>query len=161
MPKKSQKRKTIHEFFTSICLGKKVNYYMLIASIFFIMENDPDVGSAGEKEQVIDEFVELLELQIKLREGGFVFKLANALGWPGTRLEHIQNKIKNKQLLRKTLEKQDIGALKQDLEFSKRQLKGLDMDIGRAQFDYQEKLLRFEQMMRKIAESSKKKRRKS
>ncbi len=126
------------------------------------MENDLDVWSEeNEKNLVIDELVELLELQIKLREGGIVFKLAHALGWPGTKLEDVQKKIRNRQLLRKNLEKQDLKSLKKDLELSRQELKGIFKDIDLARAEYQEKLLRFEQMMRKIAESSKKKARKS
>ena len=107
--------------------------------------------SEEERLIIIEELIELIELQIRLREGGILFKIAHFLGLPGTRIEQVQGRIRTRNLLRKRLEREDLSTLREQVEFTKARLSGRKFDYVGERTQFQEKLLRLEETLKDVA----------
>ena len=113
--------------------------------------------SEEERLAIIDELIELIELQVRLREGGVLFKIAHFFGFPGTRIEQVQDRIRKRNLLRKKLEKEDLITLKEQVEFTKAKLSGKKFDYVGEQKQFQKRLLKLEETLKEVAAELKEK----
>lgn len=114
------------------------------------MQENKEITPEEEKQQIMDELIELLELQIKLKEGGIPFKIAHALGMRGTRLEHIQKELKKRLAIKIHLKKEDTETLRRDVELTKMRLKGIDVGFEESQKSFRERILRIEDVMKNL-----------